>query len=648
MIIEFKDGKKKEFPFQITAYEVLKSLSSSLAKEAVAVYVNSEMKDLSYQITDDCKLIAITKDMKEALDILHHSAAHLMAQAISHIYPDASFAYGPATEEGFYYDLKTSSTISIEDFPKIEKEMQKIVNENLPIERREITISEGREIFKNQKYKLIHMEELNDENKKLSAYFQGDFSDLCLGPHVKSTGVIKAFKLLSISSCYFKGDKNNDSLTRIYGTAFFKKEDLDNYLRILEERKECDHKKIGKNMNLFMLSDYGPGFPFWLPNGMILRKELENYWINLHLKNDYMIIKSPTILSRELWETSGHWSHYKENMYITKIDKQPFAIKPMNCPGAILVYANDLHSYKELPLRYAELGDVHRHEASGALNGLFRVRAFTQDDAHILLREDQIGEEIRRLLKIYNEVYSRFNLSYHIELSTRPLDKFVGKISTWNKAEKELEECLKDNHIPYKINPGDGAFYGPKLDFKFKDSLNRIWQCGTIQLDMQLPHRFKLSYVDKEGKKREPIMIHRAIFGSIERFVGVITEHFKGAFPTWLAPEQCRIIPVSTDDEKQLKYAEKLNKKLENLHIRSKVDYRNEKLPYRMRESLTKKVSYSVVIGNSEVESSTVTYRILGQKKTETLSFTDFVNKIKKDIQKKEVTRTYQDKNLME
>ena len=643
MIITLIDGKTKEIPDSSTAKDALKAIKLSLANDAIAAKVNGELFDLNEKLPGDCQIEAVLKDSPEALEILRHSTAHLMAQAIIHLYKDAQFAYGPCTEEGFYYDIRTDTPISISDFPKIEKEMHKIASLNLPIERKDITVEEARKIFKNQKYKLIHLEELNDEGKSLSCYSQGDFTDLCLGPHMKSTGQIKAFKLMSISSCYFKGDKKNDVLTRIYGTSFFSQADLDNYLKVLELRKESDHKKIGKEMNLFMISDYGPGFPFWLPNGMILRHELEEFYWQLMMDNDYKVIKTPEVLSRELWETSGHWSHYKENMYITKIDGKPFAIKPMNCPGAMLTYKNDMHSYRELPLRYAELGLVHRHEASGALNGLFRVRCFTQDDAHILLTFDQIGSEIRKLLKIFHQVYSMFKLDYHIELSTRPLDKYVGKISTWDKAEEELKQCLIENKIPYKINPGDGAFYGPKLDFKFKDSLNRIWQCGTIQLDMQLPHRFKLEYTDKNGKKKEPIMLHRAIFGSIERFVGIITEHFKGAFPTWLAPEQVRILPVSVDDEKQVKKSKELLKKLQKHYIRAKLDDRNEKLPYRMRDSLSHKVSYTIVVGNNEVENDLITYRLQGKQKTETLKTNDFIKKVLKDINTHQISRSYND-----
>lgn len=635
------DKSVKEVKDGITALEAAKTIALSLGEKMICAKVNGQLFDKNEILPGDCAFEVVTKDSPDALHVLRHSAAHVMAQAIKHLYPEAQFAYGPATDEGFYYDVKVNTPISDADFPKIENEMKKIISQNLPITRKDVTVEEAKAIFKDQKYKLIHIDELAKRGDKLSIYTQGDYSDLCLGPHMKSTGAIKAIKLMSTSSCYFQADKNNDSLTRVYGTAFFAQPDLDAYLKLLVERKESDHKKIGKEMGLFMISDYGPGFPFWLPNGMILRHELEEFWWKLMMDNNYFVVKTPQILSRELWETSGHWREYKENMYITKIDGKPYAIKPMNCPGAMLVYANDLHSYRELPLRYAELGLVHRHEASGALNGLFRVRCFTQDDAHIILAFDQIGEEVRKLLKIFNQVYSLFNLQYHIELSTRPLDKYVGKISTWNKAEAELKACLEENNIPYTINPGDGAFYGPKLDFKFKDSLNRIWQCGTIQLDMQLPHRFHLTYTDKDGSKKEPVMLHRAIFGSIERFVGIITENFKGAFPTWLAPEQLRILPVASDDAAQMDFAKSLNDLLHNAGVRTKVDDRNEKLSYKIHDSQTMKVPYTIVIGSKEANDKTVTYRLHGEKDSKTVTEDEFVKIITTDISTKACYRHY-------
>ncbi len=644
MKIILPDKSFKEINDGATALDAANSIALSLGKKAICAKVNGELFDLNAKLPGDCNFEVITKESSDALHVLRHSTAHLMAQAISHLYPGTMFAYGPATEEGFYYDMKLpeGASISDKDFSKIEMEMKKVASQNLKIERLEVTLEEAKQMFVGQKYKLIHMDELADNGSKLTVYRQGDYADLCLGPHMKTTKDIKAFKLMSVSACYFKGDKNNDSLTRVYGTSFFTQEELDNYLKVLEERKEADHKKLGKELGLFMLSDYGPGLPFWLPNGMIIRHELENFLWDLLTKDGYNFIKTPQMLSRELWETSGHWKKYKENMYITKVDGKPYAIKPMNCPGAMLVYLNDLHSYRDLPIRYAEFGLDHRAEASGALNGLFRVRGFTQDDAHILLAFDQIGDEIRRLLKLFGYVYKIFGLPYTIELSTRP-EVFVGKISTWDKAEEELKLCLEENGIPYQINEGDGAFYGPKLDFKIKDSLNRVWQCGTIQLDMQLPHRFGLTYTDADGSKKEPVMLHRAIFGSFERFLGIITENFKGAFPTWLAPEQLRIIPVNPTDEKMLKYCEALNKKLFNKDVRTKVDTRNESMGFKIREGQTKKVPYTVVIGENEMNDKTVTYRLYGHKDTRTVSEADFVKLILEDIKERNHSRSYKD-----
>ena len=642
MYIVLPDHSKKQLPDRSTALDAAKSISLSLGKEAICAKVNGNLFDLAEVLPDGCTFEVVTKKSPEALSVLRHSAAHLLAQAVLHLFPEAQFAYGPSTEEGFFYDIKFSRPLSeSDDLPRIEAEMKRLIQENIPIVREDLTAEQARQTFAGQKYKLIHIDELAKDGKSLSAYRQGDFVDLCLGPHMRSTGQIKAVKLMSTSACYFQGDKNNDSLTRIYGTAFFSQADLDAYLQLLEERKESDHKKIGRDMGLFMISDYGPGFPFWLPNGMILRHQLEEFWWKLMMDNQYQVVRTPQMLSRELWETSGHWREYKQNMYITKIDGKPFAIKPMNCPGAMLVYQNSLHSYRELPIRYAELGLVHRHEASGALNGLFRVRCFTQDDAHVILAFDQIGDEIRRLLKIFDYVYRLFELDYHIELSTRPLDKYVGKISTWNKAEDELKLCLEENHIPYQINPGDGAFYGPKLDFKFRDSLNRVWQCGTIQLDMQLPHRFHLTYIDKDGEKKEPVMLHRAIFGSIERFVGILTENFKGSFPTWLAPEQVRILPVAPEDAEQAAYAQEIQKLLQKDEVRSKVDDRNEKLSYRIHDSQTLKVSYTLVVGAKEAQSRLVTYRIHGAKDTRTVPLSEFLSLLRKDIRTKKARRSY-------
>lgn len=640
MKIILPDKSVKEIKENSTALDAAKSIALSLGEKAICAKVNGELFDLNEVLPDNCTFEVITKDSKEAINVLRHSAAHLMAEAISHLYPGVLFAYGPATEEGFYYDMKLPTPISVDDFPKIEAEMKKIISEKQPIVRKDVTVDEALEIFKDQKYKLIHINELKDKGAKLSIYTQGDFSDLCLGPHMRNTHDIKAIKIMSTSSCYFQGNKENDSLTRIYGTAFFSQKELDDYLKLLEERKECDHKKLGQQLGLFMFSDFGPGLPFWLPNGMIIRHELESFlWDLLTKEYGYTFLKTPQMLSRELWETSGHWKKYKENMYITKVDGKPYAIKPMNCPGAILVYKNNIHSYRDLPLRYAEFGLDHRHEASGALNGLFRVRAFTQDDAHILLAFSQIGEEVRKMIKMFSYVYKTFGLEYSVELSTRP-EKFVGKISTWDKAEAELKACLEENHLPYEVNEGDGAFYGPKLDFKIKDSLNRVWQCGTIQLDMQLPHRFNLKYIDKDGKEKEPVMLHRAIFGSFERFLGIITENFKGAFPTWLSPEQLRIIPVN-NDENVVKMADDLCKLLKKKDVRVSIDSRNEKLSYKIHDSQVMKVPYTIVIGQKEASSGNITYRLYHEADSKTVTKNEFVKIITRDIKSRAPYRHY-------
>lgn len=634
MILTLKDGSKKEFESGLSGMDIAAKLASSLAKKCVGIRFNGEIIDYREPITSDGDFEIITKDMPEALHVLNHTAAHILAQAVERLYPGAQLAFGPAIDEGFFYDIQFKDPISDKDFPAIEKEMRKIVESGYPVVREDISKEEAKKIFANQKYKLIHAEELEGP---LTVYKQAEYADLCKGPHVASTGVVKAFKLMATSGAYFKGDKTNDQLTRIYGVAFFDQKSLDDYLKLLEERKLSDHRKIGKDLGLFMISDYGPGFPFWLPNGMILRRQLENFWLDFHYANDYMVVKTPIILSKELWETSGHWDHYKENMYTTLIDEKDFAIKPMNCPGAILCYKNDQHSYKELPLRYAELGLVHRHEASGALNGLFRVRCFTQDDAHILLREDQIESEIDKLLKDFHSIYSVFGLSYHIELSTRPEEGYIGDINTWNAAENALRKSLEENGIPYKINPGDGAFYGPKLDFKLKDSLGRIWQCGTIQLDMFLPGRFDCTYIDKDGNKKTPLMIHRAIFGSIERFVGIITEHFKGAFPTWLAPRQVIVLPV--DNKAHGEYAKKVDAALKAVSIRSSINFEEDKLGKKIHDSQALKIPYTLVIGDKEVQSNSVTYRVFGQQQQVTVSLNDFISLIQKDIQTKALKR---------
>jgi len=635
MKLKLKDGKVLELENAQDGLSIAKAIAVSLAKKAIAIKVDGELEDLSTVIDNDAEIEIITKESPEAFQILNHSAAHVLAQAIMRLYPDAQLEYGPSIEEGFFYDIGFSSPVSEADFAKIEKEMSKIADEALPIVREEVSLEKAKELFANQKYKLAHLDEIKG---KLTIYRQGEFYDLCRGPHVSNTKYCKHIKLTSISGAYYKGDSKNEQLTRIYGTCFFSAEELENHLKLLEERKQSDHRKLGKELGLFMISDYGPGFPFFLPNGMILRRELENFWYDIHTEEGYVFVKTPIILSRELWETSGHWANYKENMYTTTIDDGIYAIKPMNCPGGMLVYKNEIHSYRDLPIRMGELGLVHRHEASGALNGLFRVRNFTQDDAHIFLRPDQLEDEMNRLLKLFKRIYDTFGLSYKIVLSTRPEDKYIGSIETWNRSEAILEKVLIENGVDYKINAGDGAFYGPKLDFKLKDSMNRIWQCGTIQLDMNLPERFDLTYVDADGEKKRPIMLHRAIYGSLERFIGILIENFKGAFPTWMSPRQVVVLPVSKE-ENQVRIANEIVSALKKLKIRAEIDDRDEKISYRMRDAQVKKTPYTLVIGAKEVETGNVTYRIFGSKDSFTVSYDEFVKLISSDIAEKKLKR---------
>ena len=577
-------------------------------------------------------MINIKED--EKLSVMNHSCAHLLAQAVKHLYPKAMFWVGPVIDSGFYYDIDLGDeVIKEEDLEKIEKEMKKISKDGKRIVRHEISKSEALEMFKDDPYKIDLINRMDEDDTVISCYTQGDFTDLCRGPHVDTVKELKYFKLLKVSGAYWKGDANNKMLQRIYGVCFDTEEGLKEYLDLLEEAKKRDHKKLGKELDLFMLSEYGPGFPFFLPKGMILRNELENFWYREHTKEGYDFVKTPIMLNRELWEISGHWYNYRENMYTSEIDEKTFAIKPMNCPGGMLVYKNSLHSYKDLPLRIGELGQVHRHEASGALNGLFRVRTFTQDDAHIFMREDQIESEIVKLINFIDRMYKIFGLTYDIELSTRPEEKYIGSIEIWNKSEAILEKACHEAGHDCKINPGDGAFYGPKLDFHIKDSLGRVWQCGTIQLDMNLPERFDLTYVDKDGSKKRPIMLHRVIYGSIERFIGILIEHYAGAFPTWLSPVQVNIIPVN--NEYHLEYANSLMNKLKELDIRCEMDDREEKLGYKIRESQTKKMPYTLVIGDNEKNEDKITYRKYGHKDTETVSTDEFIKMILEEIKNK-------------
>ncbi len=568
------------------------------------------------------------------LSVMNHSCAHLLAQAVKHLYPKALFWVGPVIEEGFYYDIDLGDeVIKEEDLEKIEREMKKISKDGKKIIRHEISKKEALEKFKDDPYKIDLISRMDENEQVISCYTQGDFTDLCRGPHVDTVKELKYFKLLKVSGAYWKGDANNKMLQRIYGICFKNEEDLVKHLEDLEEAKRRDHKKLGRELELFMISEYGPGFPFFLPKGMILRNELENFWYKEHTKEGYQFIKTPIMLNKELWELSGHWYNYRENMYTSEIDEKTFAIKPMNCPGGMLVYKNSLHSYKDLPLRIGELGQVHRHEASGALNGLFRVRTFTQDDAHIFMRTDQIEEEVIRLINFIDRMYKTFNLTYSIELSTRPEEKYIGDIEVWNKSEKALEEaCLKSGH-EYKINPGDGAFYGPKLDFHIKDSLGRVWQCGTIQLDMNLPERFDLTYIDSDGSKKRPVMLHRVIYGSIERFIGILIEHYAGVFPLWLSPVQVNVLPVVSSYHGD--YAKEIYDYLIENDIRCEIDSRDEKLGYRLREAQIKKIPYTLILGEEECNNKTISYRKHGSKDTFTTTKEEFLNLLKEEIKNK-------------
>ena len=631
MKIKFLDGSVKEFENGKSSLEIAKSISESLAKKSVCAKVNGELVDLSLPINEDAELELITKDSPEAFAVLNHSCAHLLAAAIKKLYKDAMFGVGPSIDEGFYYDVNPGEGVKFteEDLVKIEKEMKRMAASAVDFKRSEVSKDEALNIFANDKYKVELINEL-PEDAVITVYENGEYKDLCRGPHVSNTKFLKFCKLLAVSGAYWRGDSKNEQLQRVYGTCYFTEEALNEHLHDLEERAKRDHRKLGKELDLFMISDYGPGFPFWLPKGMTLKNTLTAFWQDIHIKAGYDFIQTPIMLNRELWETSGHWFNYKENMYTSQIDDREFAIKPMNCPGGMLVYKNSIHSYKDFPLRLGELGLVHRHEASGALAGLFRVRTFTQDDAHIFMTEEQIRDEIASIILLYKYVYSVFGLNFHIELSTRPEEKYIGEIATWDIAEKALADACTKAGFDYKLNPGDGAFYGPKLDFKLRDSMNRIWQCGTIQLDMNLPERFDLTYISEDGSKKRPVMIHRALFGSLERFIGILIEHFGGAFPTWLAPEQIRVLPVN--NEYHLEYCKQITDKLTGLNIRASLDSRDEKLGYRMREAQTKKVPFQLVLGDNEVNNNLITYRRHGSKDSITVSVDEFIELVQDEI----------------
>lgn len=626
------DGSAKEYAAGTTLGEAVKKLSNSLAKKVLAANVNGELTDLREELVNGSEVAFLTFEEDGGKHTLRHTASHVMAQAVKRLWPEAKLAIGPAIDKGFYYDIDMEHTLTPEDLTKIEKEMSRIVKENLPITKSVMSRQEAIEFFKskNEDYKVELIEDL-PEDAVISCYAQGDFVDLCAGPHVASTGKVKAFKLQSIAGAYWRGDEKNKMLQRIYGTAFEKKEELDAYLHMLEEAAKRDHRKLGKELGLFVIKEEGPGFPFFLPKGMALRNELENFWREVHHDFEYDEIRTPIILNKQLWETSGHWDHYRENMYTTIIDDEEYAIKPMNCPGGILVYQNEMHSYRDLPLRYAELGLVHRHELSGALHGLFRVRAFTQDDAHVFMLPEQMQSELMKVIELFDRIYSQFGLKYHVELSTKP-DNAMGDDAIWEAATEALRNAIEAKGIDYVINPGDGAFYGPKLDYHIEDSLGRTWQCGTIQLDMNLPERFNVEYIGEDGQKHRTIMIHRACFGSMERFIGILTEHYAGAFPTWMAPVQVKVLPIS---EKHVEYANQLAKQMCHDYVRVEVDDRNEKIGYKIRQAQMEKVPYMLVVGDKEMEDNSVNVRKHGGDELGTVPFDEFFNSIKIEIKER-------------
>ena len=631
--ITLKDGTVREVAAGTTLAELAASISRSLAKSALAAKLDGKVVDLTRPLNADATVEFLGSDTQEGLDALRHSASHIMAQAVQHLYGESvQFGIGPWIANGFYYDIDTEHTFVPEDLAKIEADMEKIVKQDLPIVRQEMSREDAIKFFadKGQNYKVELIRDL-PEDAVISLYTQGDFTDLCAGPHLPSTGRIKALKLQSLAGAYWRGSEKNKMLQRIYGTAFEKKADLDAYLTMLEEAARRDHRKLGKELDLFSIQEEGPGFPFFHAKGMVIRNELENFWRKLHRKFGYEEIKTPIILNEELWHKSGHWDHYKENMYFTQIDGANFAVKPMNCPGGMLVYKTRHHSYRELPMRVAELGLVHRHELSGALHGLMRVRSFTQDDAHIFMLPSQIKDEIMGVMDLFNVVYSTFGLSYHAELSTKP-EKAMGSDEVWEVATSALQQALDERGMPYKINEGDGAFYGPKIDFHLKDSIGRTWQCGTIQLDMLMPERFDLTYVGEDGQRHRPVMIHRVAFGSMERFIGILIEHYAGAFPAWIAPLQVKILPIT---DRNMEYAQILANKLRGADIRVEVDERSEKIGYKIREAQMEKVPYMLVLGDKEAEAGMVAVRVRGQGDVGTMTFEAFEKMVNEAIANK-------------
>ena len=639
MKITLKDGSEKGYERSMSVLDIAKDISEGLARAATCAKIDGDIVDLRTDVSKDCELELLTFDSEDGRGAFWHTTSHIMAQAIKRLYPETKLAIGPSIDNGFYYDLDRETPFVAEDLEKIEAEMKKIVKEALPIERFTKTREEAIAYFKenDEPYKVELVEDL-PEGEEISFYKQGEFVDLCAGPHLMSTKAVKAFKLTSLAGAYWRGSEKNKMLTRIYGISYPKKADLEEYLHMMEEAKKRDHRKLGRELGLFMMCDEGPGFPFFLPKGMVLKNTLLDYWRELHKENGYVEVSTPIILSRHLWENSGHWDHYKDNMYTTMIDEEDYAVKPMNCPGGMLVYKSEPRSYKDLPLRMGELGLVHRHEKSGALHGLFRVRCFTQDDAHIFMTPEQIRDEIKGVARLIDEIYSLFGFKYHVELSTRP-DNSMGSDEDWEMATEGLRGALDDLGLDYMVNEGDGAFYGPKIDFHLEDSIGRTWQCGTIQLDMQMPQRFDLEYTGADGEKHRPIMIHRVAFGAIERFIGLLIEHFAGAFPTWLAPVQGKVLPIS---EKHLEYGKKVLAQLEEAGIRAELDERAEKIGYKIREAQMNKIPYMLVVGAKEEEQNLVSVRSRfagdeGQK-----DIASFIDAIKEEIQAKvqrEVTK---------
>ena len=634
MIITLKDGSKKEYAQAMSIIDIARDISEGLARVACVGEVDGQTEDLRTVIDKDCELNILTAKDAEGLAALRHTASHVMAQAIKRLYPSAKLAIGPSIADGFYYDIDFETPITADDLEKIEAEMKKIIKEALPLERFTLPREEALALMKEKEepYKVELIEDL-PEGEEISFYKQGEFTDLCAGPHLMNTKEVgKAYKLTSIAGAYWRGNEHNKMLTRIYATAFAKKEELEAYITMMEEAKKRDHRKLGKELGLFMMHEAGPGFPFFLPKGMVLKNTLLEYWREIHKKAGYVEISTPIILNRSLWETSGHWDHYKDNMYTTVIDDQDYAIKPMNCPGGVLVYASEPRSYRDLPLRMGELGIVHRHEKSGQLHGLMRVRCFTQDDAHIFMTPEQIKDEIKGVAQLIDSVYKLFGFKYHVELSTRPEDS-MGSDEDWEMATDGLRSALDEMGLDYVVNEGDGAFYGPKIDFHLVDAIGRTWQCGTIQLDFQLPQRFELEYIGADGEKHRPIMIHRVAFGSIERFIGILIEHFAGAFPTWLAPVQVKVLPIS---DKYMDYAEKVKAALDAENIRVEVDTRSEKIGYKIREAQKNKIPYMLVVGQKEEEDGVVSVRSRFKGDEGQTSLESFIENIKKEIVSRE------------